>query len=142
MILALNLLGLLAHVLCTGGMVFFAVVVAPTIFINLDEVNAGKLIRAIFPWYYLYVIVTATIATCVYIFQLPYASVGFGLASLSAIYSRQILMDKINNARDLMLADSESGSHNFDRLHTLSVRLNTLGLFAVMAATIYVGVDS
>jgi hypothetical protein len=38
MILALNLLGFLALVLCVGGMVFFAIVVARTVFINLDEV--------------------------------------------------------------------------------------------------------
>ena len=142
MILALNLLGFLALVLCVGGMVFFAIVVAPLVFINLDEGNAGKLIRAIFPWYYLYVIVTATIAAGVYTFELPYASAGFGLASLSALYSRQILINKINIARDAMLADSESAGHEFDRLHKLSVRLNALGLLAVISATIYVGVQS
>ena len=141
MILALNLFGFLALVLCVGGMVFFAIVVAPMVFINLDEVNAGKLIRAIFPWYYLYVILTATISAGVYFFLLPYASAGFVLASLSALYSRQILIDKINTARDAVLADSETTSYEFDRLHKLSVRLNALGLLAVIAATIHVGVQ-
>jgi hypothetical protein len=42
---------------------FFVIVVALVGFINLDEINAEKLIRAIFPWYYLYVIITAAIGT-------------------------------------------------------------------------------
>ena len=123
-------------------MVFFAIVIAPTVFINLDEVNAGKLIRAIFPWYYLYVIITATVATGVYIFEFPYAAAGFGLAALCALYSRQILIDKINTARDAMHAETEFAGNDFDRLHKLSVRLNAVGLFAVIVATIYVGAQS
>ena len=142
MILALNLLGLLASSLCIGGMVFFAIVVAPMVFINLDEVNAGKLIRKIFPWYYLYVIVTATIASSVYVFELPYASAGFGLASLCALYSRQILIGKINKARDAMLKSGDTISHKFDRMHKLSVYLNTLGLLGVIIAVIHIGVQN
>ena len=141
MVLALEVLGFFALSLCVGGMVFFAMVVAPMVFINLDEENAGKFIRAIFPWYYLYVIVTSTIATGVYIFEFPYAAAGFGLAALSALSSRQILIDKINTARDAMYAGRKSASHGFDRLHKLSVRLNAVGLLAVIAATIYVSIQ-
>ena len=139
--LVFDIFGLLALALCLGGMVFFAVVVAPMVFINLDEINAGKLIRAIFPYYYLYVILTATVATVVYINELPYAAAGFASAALSSLYARQILMKKINVARDAMIAGEEIAGHIFDRLHKLSVRLNAFGLCAVFAATIYVGIE-
>lgn len=138
--LAFDILGLLALALCLGGMVFFSAIVAPMVFINLDEINAGKLIRATFPYYYLYVILTATTATVVYIDEFPFAAAGFALAALSSLYARQILMGKINVARDAMIAGEEIASHLFDRLHKLSVRLNAFGLLAVIAATIYVGI--
>ena len=138
--LAFDILGLLALALCLGGMVFFSAIVAPMVFINLDEINAGKLIRATFPYYYLYVILTATTATVVYIDELPFAAAGFASAALSSLYARLVLMGKINVARDAMIAGEEIASHLFDRLHKLSVRLNSFGLLAVIAATIYIGI--
>jgi hypothetical protein len=88
------------------------------------------------------VIVTATITTGVYIFELPYAATGFVLATLSALYSRQILIDKINTARDVMHTDNKSTKHSFDPLHKLSIRLNAVCLLAIIAASIYIGVKS
>ena len=142
MVLALDLLGYLALALCIGGMIFFAIVVAPVTFINLDEINAGKLIRAIFPWYYLYVIVTATVGTGIYAFVFPYAALGLGLTAMTALYARQILMRKINLTRDAMLGGGETESQLFNRLHKLSVRLNAVGLLAVITATIYIRIQS
>ena len=142
MISALDLLGFIVLSLCTGGMVFFAIVVAPVVFINLDEINAGKLIRAIFPWYYLYVITTASVATGVYFFVLPYAALGLGVTTITALYARQNLMHRINTTRDAMLAGEEAAAHLFARLHKLSVRLNGVGLLAVVMTTIYVGSQS
>lgn len=136
----LNIFGFLSTALCIGGMVFFAILVAPLVFIHLDEKNAGKLIRAIFPWYYLYVIITAAISTGVYIFQFPIAAAGFALATLSSIYARQNLINKINRARDSMLAGEGTASDRFDKLHKLSVRLNGISLFAVIFSAIYLGI--
>jgi hypothetical protein len=40
-------------------------------------------------------------------------------------YARQVLMPQVNAARDAMLAQNESHSPEFDRLHKRSVQLNT-----------------
>ena len=91
MTLTLYIIGFLALALCVGGMVFFAIVVAPMVFIHLDEINAGKLIRAMFPWYYLFVIITAIIAAGVYAYQLNYASVGLAVTAVGALYSLSLI---------------------------------------------------
>jgi hypothetical protein len=48
--------------LLVGGMVFFGAVVAPLIFTKLPAADAGVFIRAIFPFYFLYVAVGAGVA--------------------------------------------------------------------------------
>ena len=42
--------------LLAGSMLFFSFVMAPLIFIKLEIREAGKFVRAVFPWYYLVVI--------------------------------------------------------------------------------------
>ncbi len=54
----LTVLGLSALV---GGMLFFGAVMAPLVFTKLPPDIAGTFIRAAFPFYYLYMIVTAGI---------------------------------------------------------------------------------
>jgi len=141
MTLTLYIIGFLALALCVGGMVFFAIVVAPMVFIHLDEINAGKLIRAMFPWYYLFVIITAIIAAGVYAYQLNYASVGLAVTAVGALYSRQILMGKINIARDAMIIGDKNSNRLFDKLHKRSVRINALGLLTAIGAIVYVGIQ-
>lgn len=132
-----EIVGQLASALLLGGMVFFAAVTAPMVFIHLDAANAGKLIRAIFPWYYLYVIVTAAISAGVYVVILPWAAAGFGLVALGALYARQGLMPQINHTRDAMLAGDENAGVVFNRLHKRSVRINAVGLLAAIAAVVH-----
>ena len=139
MFLVLETITFLSSALCIGGMVFFAIVVAPMVFIHLDDKNAGKLIRAIFPWYYLYVIITAIIPAVVYGYQSSIAGLGFFLAVKTALYARQILMNKINKARDAMISEEEGAEQRFKKLHKLSVRLNAVGLIAVFVSIIYIG---
>jgi hypothetical protein len=52
-------------------------------------------------------------------------------------YARQVLMPQINEARDAMLARSETHSPKFDRLHRRSVQLNT-GEMAVCLLLLFV----
>jgi hypothetical protein len=102
-------------------------VVTPTVFINLDEVNAGRLILSIFPRYYVYTTVTAAIAADVYtFFKFPYAVMGFGLETLSTFLTRKNLIYRVNIARDVMLTGDEAAGYVFDLLHKLSFRLNAV----------------
>lgn len=55
----IDMFAALAVALLLGGMVFFAAVMAPLVFTQLPAEQAGRIIRALFPFYYLYVFATA-----------------------------------------------------------------------------------
>ena len=132
----------LALALTFGGMTFFSGILAPLVFTKLPIETAGAFIRALFPWYYLSMGTTTLLALA------ALASRAGGIASwetgltglvlLGFVYVRQSLMPRINRARDAELAgDSEAGAR-FTRLHRLSVLINGLQWFAVLAALVLV----
>ena len=138
----LHTLGTVSAALAFGGMVFFSAVVVPITFTKLDEANAAKFIRGIFPWFYLFVIVTAGVGALALLTLLPWAALGLGIAAFGAAISRQGLMPRINGARDQANdGDAEAGLR-FERLHKLSVHINTLGLIGAAAAVVILGLNS
>lgn len=120
----------------------FAAVVAPQIFIKLDKESASTLIRAIFPWYYLYVIVAAAAAGLCALTLEPRASGLLAVSVLCAVFARQNLMPRINGARDQANAGDEEAEARFARLHKLSVRLNALGLICVFVAALFIALGN
>lgn len=124
--------------LLTGSMVFFSFVMAPLIFIKLDIDVAGPFVRAVFPWYYLLVIVLASIA-CLFLFAFaPLNSTLMAIVAGSGFYCRQLLMPKINEFRDRSLAGEEEVGQVFDRLHRRSEITNGLQLLAVFAVLVHI----
>lgn len=109
-----------------GAMVFFAAVVAPTVFGTLEPIEAGQMIRRVFPKYYLFGLICLAVALVASLVSPNWVS--FAVAILLGItwYARQILMPKVNVARDTMLEKNEEHSPEFDRLHKLSVQLNAV----------------
>jgi len=98
-----------------GSLVFFAALVAPNTFKNLDEDNARKFIRSMFPKLYLWGAVLSLLIAILlfsinqfFAFLLLIVFIGF-------IYSRQFLMKIINEASD------KKDSARFKKLHTFSV---------------------
>ena len=98
-----------------GSLVFFAALVAPNTFKNLDETNARKFIRSMFPKLYLWGAVLSFIITILlfsinlfFAFLLLIVFIGF-------IYSRQFLMKIINESSD------KKDSARFRKLHMFSV---------------------
>lgn len=124
-----------------GAMVFFAAVVAPTVFGTLEPIEAGQMIRRVFPKYYLFGFICLAVALVVSLVSPNWVS--FAVAILLGItwYARQILMPKVNVARDTMLEKNEEHSPEFDRLHKLSVQLNAVEMVvcAVLMYAITVG---
>jgi Domain of unknown function (DUF4149) len=124
----LNALLLIAVGVWLGAMVFFAAVVAPTVFGTLEPQLAGHMIRRVFPRYYLFGLICLSIASLVSVFA-PGASRWVTVACVVMLgatwYARQVLMPQVNAARDAMLAQNEPHSLAFDRLHKRSVQLNT-----------------
>ncbi len=124
----LNTLLLIAVGVWLGAMVFFASVVAPTVFGTLEPQLAGQMIRRVFPRYYLFGLICLSVASLVSVFApsaAPWITVACVVMLGATWYARQVLMPQVNAARDAMLVQNESHSPEFDRLHKRSVQLNT-----------------
>ena len=103
-----------------GIMLFFSFVIAPVVFTTLDENNARKFIRRIFPFYYNVNLVISFIILITFIF-LSKMGVDFYLilviCFLFAI-SNYLLMPLINKYRD------EKQDKKFKYSHFISVVIN------------------
>lgn len=119
-----------------GGMLFFALVVAPTVFRALPAEQAGGFLRALFPRYYLWGLVTAILATLTALFADAggMVVVACGIVTVLFVFARQHLLPAINRARDARL-DGGDGARRFRRLHGLSVVINLIQLLISIAAT-------
>lgn len=124
--------------LLTGAMVFFSFAMAPLIFIKLDIDVAGRFVRAVFPWYYLLIIVVGTTACLILLVFAPLNAGLMFLVAGSGLYCRQHLMPKINEYRDRSLAGEKELSKTFDRLHKRSEIINGLQLLAVFAVLVHI----
>ena len=103
-----------------GIMLFFSFVVAPVTFTTLNEENARKFIRKIFPFYYNVNLVLSALVTLIYIFVKTY-NINFKLIlTVSVLFavSNYILMPLINKYRD------EKKDKLFKYSHFLSVIIN------------------
>lgn len=113
-----------------GGMMLYSFGFAPMVFNALPSEDAGRFIRAAFPWYYLFVIVTAGLSGAILLLlNSRSAMLALAIAAV-AIFARQVLMPRINAARDEQLQGNAEAKGRFGRLHGLSVVLNFVQLIA------------
>ena len=126
---------LIALTACVGSILFFSFAVAPIIFKVLGPESGGKFVRALFPRYYMWgaiwcaVALPAAVAVPLCFPELRGPWVGIRAlvviaAALVMLYAGNSLTPAINAASDAGAA----GRDRFDRLHRLSVRLNSLVL--------------
>jgi len=111
-----------------GGMMIYSFGFAPMVFSALPADQAGRFIRAAFPWYYLFVVLTAGLGGAI---LSPWNSPSGGLMIaivIIGLYARQVLMPRINAARDGQLQGDAVAKRSFGRLHGLSVALNLVQL--------------
>ena len=123
-------LAILASALVAGGMLFFAVIIAPFVFTHLPEADAARFIRALFPRYYLFMAIAAAAAAALASGASVLAALIMVAVAIGFVVARQLLMPAINRARDAELAGSPSAGGRFARLHRLSVGINSLQLLA------------
>ena len=118
-----------------GGIVFLSFVLAPTVFKALDAGAASRLLRALFPRYYLFALICCALAL------VPALTLAFNEASLAAVGCVALiitiaavsgyclrLISRINAARD------NGPSARFDALHRRSVILNGVNLGSALCA--------
>ena len=107
-----------------GAMLFFSFLIAPITFIKLEAAAAGKLIRSIFPHYYLIIIILSFVTAVLLILANHSSAVLMFIIGLSGVFARQSLIPKINKYRDGEIAGDLDAKSKFDRLHRLSVVIN------------------
>ena len=103
-----------------GIMLFFSFVIAPVVFTTLDEDNARKFIRRIFPFYYNVNLAISFIVLLLFLF-LSKLGVDFYLILLITILfatSNYLLMPLINKYRD------KKQDKKFKYSHFISVVIN------------------
>ena len=111
-----------------GIMLFFSFVVAPTTFTTLNEDNARKFIRKIFPFYYIVNLTLSSLATIIYVILKSY-NLNFYLillVSILFIVSNYILMPLINKYRD------QKKDKLFKYSHFLSVIINFVQILLIL----------
>ena len=111
-----------------GIMLFFSFVIAPVVFTTLDEENARKFIRRIFPFYYNVNLVISLIILIIF-FILSNIGIDFYLIlviSILFVTSNYLLMPLINKYRD------EKKNKKFKYTHLLSVVINSIQMICLV----------
>ncbi len=120
----ITVIAVFALALQLGGMIFFAAVVAPLVFTKLPASEAGRFIRAVFPVYYIYVLVTSVIAALALATQ--WEGAVMAIVALLTIWLRQGLMPRINTLSDAARSGDVVAQRRFDAAHRMSVALNVV----------------
>ncbi len=111
-----------------GIMLFFSFVIAPVVFTTLDEDNARKFIRRIFPFYYNVNLMISFVVLVTFLF-LSKLGVDFYLILLITILfatSNYLLMPLINKYRD------ERQDKKFKYSHFISVVINFVQMICLV----------
>ena len=111
-----------------GIMLFFSFVIAPVVFTTLDEDNARKFIRRIFPFYYNVNLMISFVILLIFLF-LSKLGVDFYLILLITILfatSNYFLMQLINKYRD------EKQDKKFKYSHFISVVINFVQMICLV----------
>ena len=130
--LAASIIGGAALAALFGAMVFFPSVVAPTVFKVLDPEPAGRFLRAVFPGYYLFLIITSALAAAAH-YAKPLFALGLSLVALSTVGVRYWLVPRINAWRDADLAGDQAARRKFALGHRISVTINLIQMLVVIA---------
>ena len=111
-----------------GIMLFFSFVIAPVVFTTLDEDNARKFIRRIFPFYYNVNLTISFVILLIFLF-LSKLGIDFYLILLITILfatSNYLLMPLINKYRD------EKQDKKFKYSHFISVVINFIQMICLV----------
>ena len=105
-----------------GIMFFFSFVVAPVTFTTLNEENARKFIRKIFPYYYNVNLGISILVTLIFVFIETFHLDFFLILSVAILFalSNYVLMPLINKYRD------NNQDKKFKLSHFISVIINFL----------------
>ena len=111
-----------------GIMLFFSFVIAPVVFTTLDENNARKFIRRIFPFYYNVNLGVSFIVLITFILSSKIGVNFYIILAITVLFatSNYLLMPLINKYRD------EKQEKKFKYSHFLSVLINFVQMICLV----------
>ena len=109
-------------------MLFFSFVIAPVVFTTLNEENARKLIRRIFPFYYNVNLALSLIILIIFLYLSKLGMDFFLILSISILFATSsfLLMPLINKYRD------EKQDKKFKYSHFISVVINFVQMICLV----------
>ena len=106
-------------------MIFYSFGIAINVHKTLDKESAGKLLRRLFPIYFLWGLFISILAEIIFLLNARQEQAFImALIVIGYFYSRQILVPKINKSRDLANEGDERSKKDFNSLHFQSVAIN------------------
>ena len=111
-----------------GIMLFFSFVIAPVVFTTLDEDNARKFIRRIFPFYYNVNLGLSLIVLITFVFLSKFGIDFYLILAITILFatSNYLLMPLINKYRD------EKEDKKFKYSHFISVVINFVQMICLV----------
>tara|TARA_B100000676_G_scaffold89728_1_gene89448 strand:- start:379 stop:774 length:396 start_codon:yes stop_codon:yes gene_type:complete len=108
-------------------MIFYSFGIAFNVHKTLDKENAGKLLRKLFPLYFLWGIVISIIAEIMFLYEgLSLKALFMAIVAIGFLYSRQVLVPQLNKNRDLASDGNPDAKKTFSSLHFRSVSINII----------------
>ncbi|MCW0233124.1 MAG: DUF4149 domain-containing protein [Ferrovibrio sp.] len=131
----LHAVALYATAILLGAMLFFSFIVTPVVFRALDGEHASRFLRALFPLYYLVIILLGAIAALMLaLVEYPLPAAALGVTAALAVLTRQVLIPQLDALRPGRAAGEAAATRAFRRLHGLSMLLNLAQMVAVAGA--------
>jgi len=114
-------------------MIFYSFGIAINVHRTLDKENAGKLLRKLFPIYFLWGLFISILAEIIFLLNAKQEQAFImALIVIGYLYSRQILVPKINKSRDLANEGDERSKKDFNSLHFQSVAINLVQMLLLI----------
>ena len=108
-----------------GSMLFFVIIVSPTVFTSLSSDQASKFLRIIFPRMFLFGLALSLFTSLGYYISSLYIEMILALfSSILFFLNRNLLTPMINYYRDKEIEGDIKSKKYFKLLHLLSVCLN------------------
>tara|TARA_Y100001936_G_C15889649_1_gene567283 strand:- start:439 stop:834 length:396 start_codon:yes stop_codon:yes gene_type:complete len=118
-------------------MIFYSFGIAFNVHKTLDKENAGKLLRKLFPLYFLWGIIISIFVEIIFLYQgTSIKALLMAIVAIGFLYSRQVLVPLLNKNRDLANQGDEEAKKFFGSLHLRSVSINIIQMVLLVVILI------
>ena len=114
-------------------MIFYSFGIAFNVHKTLDKENAGKLLRKLFPLYFLWGIIISIFIEIILLYKgESFKAFLMAIVVIGFLYSRQVLVPLLNKKRDLVKEGNEEAKKVFGSLHLRSVSINLIQMILLV----------